>query len=92
MGVAETRRAVAAASEAYKSFSKTTTKSRQDLLNRIFALINENADDLAKMVTIENGKPLADAKVGVISETSFVYHAQILTSHTGRSRLRQQLL
>ncbi|TIA90975.1 hypothetical protein E3P99_01332 [Wallemia hederae] len=71
MGVAETRRAVAAASEAYKSFSKTTTKSRQDLLNRIFALINENADDLAKMVTIENGKPLADAKGEVGYGNSF---------------------
>lgn len=65
MGVAETRRAIDAAGEAYKTFSKTTAKSRQDLLNRIFALISQNADDLAKIVTVENGKPLADAKVSL---------------------------
>ncbi|TIA74056.1 hypothetical protein E3P77_02007, partial [Wallemia ichthyophaga] len=71
MGVAETRRAIDAAGEAYKTFSKTTAKSRQDLLNRIFALISQNADDLAKIVTVENGKPLADAKGEVGYGNSF---------------------
>ncbi|TIB75644.1 hypothetical protein E3Q22_03906 [Wallemia mellicola] len=71
MGVSETRRAVDAASEAFKTFSKTTAKSRQDLLNKVFALINENADDLAKIVTVENGKPLADAKGEVVYGNSF---------------------
>lgn len=71
MGIEETRKAIESAGNAFKSFSKTTSKYRQDLLLRIFTLIGENAEDLAKIITTENGKPLADAKGEVAYGNSF---------------------
>lgn len=62
MGLAETREAIDAAARAFKTWSKTTAKQRHDLLLKFFALMKEHEDDLARIITLENGKPLAEAK------------------------------
>jgi len=71
-GATETRRAIAAADAALPAWRSLTAKQRSQLLQRWFALINENADDLAQLITAEGGKPLAEAKGEVTYGASFV--------------------
>ncbi|KAF9816508.1 hypothetical protein IEO21_04036 [Rhodonia placenta] len=62
MGLAETKQAIETASQAFKTWSKTTPKHRHDLLMKFYALMQEHQDDLARIITLENGKPLVEAK------------------------------
>ncbi|KAI0737782.1 succinic semialdehyde dehydrogenase [Daedaleopsis nitida] len=62
MGLEDTKAAIEAASKAFKTWSKTTAKQRHDILMKFYALMKEHADDLARLITLENGKPLAEAK------------------------------
>ena len=71
-GAAETRRAIAAADAALPAWRALTAKQRSQLLQRWFALINENADDLAQLITAEGGKPLSEAKGEVAYGASFI--------------------
>ena len=71
-GAVETRRAIAAADAALPAWRTLTAKQRSQLLQRWFALINENADDLAQLITAECGKPLPEAKGEVAYGASFV--------------------
>ena len=61
-GTSETRRMIEAASEAQKAWSLSTAKERAALLRRWFDLIMENQEDLAQILTAEQGKPLAEAR------------------------------
>ncbi|EIW76257.1 succinate-semialdehyde dehydrogenase [Coniophora puteana RWD-64-598 SS2] len=63
LGVAETKEAINAAAEAFKTWGKTTAKHRHDVLMKLYALMQEHHEDLGKMITLENGKPLAEGKV-----------------------------
>ncbi|HYO28146.1 MAG TPA: NAD-dependent succinate-semialdehyde dehydrogenase [Azonexus sp.] len=71
-GATETRRAIAAADAALPAWRTLAAKQRSQLLQRWFALINANADDLAQLITAEGGKPLAEAKGEVAYGASFV--------------------
>ena len=71
-GATETRRAIAAADAALPSWRTLPAKQRSQMLQRWFALINANADDLAQLITAEGGKPLAEAKGEVAYGASFV--------------------
>jgi succinate-semialdehyde dehydrogenase/glutarate-semialdehyde dehydrogenase len=71
-GAAETRRAIAAAEAALPAWRGQTAKQRAQLLQRWFSLINQNADDLAQLITAEGGKPLAEARGEVAYGASFV--------------------
>ena len=62
MGAAETRRAIEAANAAWPAWRKKTAKERAAVLRRWHDLILENADDLALIMTTEQGKPLPEAK------------------------------
>ncbi|RPD67539.1 succinic semialdehyde dehydrogenase [Lentinus tigrinus ALCF2SS1-7] len=62
MGLEETKQAIEAASTAFKTWSKTSAKQRHDILMKFYALMKENTDDLARLITLENGKPLVEAK------------------------------
>ncbi|GBE79824.1 Glutarate-semialdehyde dehydrogenase DavD [Sparassis crispa] len=62
MGLTETKQAIDAAARAFKTWGKTTAKHRHDILLRFHALMQEHQDDLARIITLENGKPLAEAK------------------------------
>ncbi len=61
-GVAETRRAIAAAQAAFESFSRTTANERARILRRMHDVMLANLDELAELLTLEQGKPLAEAK------------------------------
>jgi succinate-semialdehyde dehydrogenase / glutarate-semialdehyde dehydrogenase len=71
-GRAETRRTIEAASAAFATWRKTLAKDRARLLRDWFDLIVANADDLAQIMTAEQGKPLAEAKGEVISGAAFI--------------------
>ncbi|KAF9408527.1 succinate semialdehyde dehydrogenase NADP+ linked [Podila epigama] len=61
MGVQETEQAIKAAKQALPSWSQLTAKERGGILRRWYNLILENEQDLAKILTWENGKPLSEA-------------------------------
>ena len=62
MGAEETRRAIEAAGAAWPAWRKLTGKDRSKVLRRWYDLMLENVDDLAKIMTLEQGKPLAESK------------------------------
>ena len=72
MGAEETRKAVEAAKRAFPSWSGLLAKERALILRRWFELIMENADALAHLLTLEQGKPLAEAKGEIIYGAGFV--------------------
>ena len=72
MGAAETRRAIEAANAAWPAWLKKTAKDRAAVLRRWNDLILENADDLALIMTAEQGKPLLEAKGEVQYAASFI--------------------
>jgi succinate-semialdehyde dehydrogenase/glutarate-semialdehyde dehydrogenase len=72
MGGAEARRAIDAASLAFAKWRKVLAKDRSRLLRKWFDLIIENADDLAIILTSEQGKPLHEAKSEVVSGAQFI--------------------
>ncbi|MEK9719546.1 MAG: aldehyde dehydrogenase family protein, partial [Quisquiliibacterium sp.] len=72
MGAAETRRAIDAANRALPAWRAKTAKERAAILRKWFDLINAHADDLALLMTTEQGKPLAEARGEVTYGNSFV--------------------
>jgi succinate-semialdehyde dehydrogenase / glutarate-semialdehyde dehydrogenase len=72
MGLAETKRAIAAADKALPAWKKKTAKERSILLRKWYELLVANADDLALIMTTEQGKPLPEAKGEVLYGASFV--------------------
>ncbi|MGE5387160.1 MAG: NAD-dependent succinate-semialdehyde dehydrogenase [Betaproteobacteria bacterium] len=71
-GAAETRRAIQAAENAWPEWQALTVKQRAQVLRRWFDLITANAEDLARLMTAEGGKPLAEARAEVAYGASFV--------------------
>ncbi|MDH5771939.1 MAG: NAD-dependent succinate-semialdehyde dehydrogenase, partial [Rhodospirillaceae bacterium] len=71
-GANETRDAISAAEKAYPAWRGKTAKERAALLRRWFELIMESADDLAQLMTAEQGKPLIEARGEVVYGASFV--------------------
>src|SRR3954447_7625671 len=72
MGVAETRRAIEAAADAFPGWSGMLAKERAQILRRWADLIVERADDLSALLTAEQGKPLAEAKAEIVYAASFL--------------------
>ena len=72
MGVAETRRAIESANEALPNWRKKTAKERAIILRRWHELMIENQDDLALLMTAEQGKPLAESKGEILYAASFL--------------------
>ncbi|WP_062788332.1 NAD-dependent succinate-semialdehyde dehydrogenase [Novosphingobium capsulatum] len=72
LGAAETREAVDAAQAAFGPWKAKTAKERGAVLKRWAALMLEHADDLATIMTAEQGKPLAEAKGEVGYAASFL--------------------
>ena len=72
MGTAETGMAVDAANEAWPSWRTKTAKERAKILHRWFCLIMENQEDLALIMTTEQGKPLAESRGEIAYAASFI--------------------
>jgi len=72
MGTAETKRAIEAADKAWPAWRAKTAKERAAILRKWFDLMMANQDDLALILTTEQGKPLAEAKGEIAYGASFV--------------------
>ena len=72
LGGAETEAAIAAADKAWPAWRAKTAKERHAVLMKWFSLIMANADDLARILTAEQGKPLAEARGEVVYGASFI--------------------
>ena len=71
-GTAETRRMIEAAEVAQKAWAKTTVKERAAMLRNWFNLMMANQEDLAQILTAEQGKPLAEARGEIAYGASYV--------------------
>jgi len=72
LGAAETERAVLAAQAAWPAWRARTAKERAAILRRWYELIQAHADDLARIMTAEQGKPLAEARGEITYAASFI--------------------
>ncbi|WP_038733839.1 NAD-dependent succinate-semialdehyde dehydrogenase [Burkholderia pseudomallei] len=72
MGATETARAIDAAQAAWAGWRMKTAKERAAILRRWFDLVIANSDDLALILTTEQGKPLAEAKGEIAYAASFI--------------------
>jgi len=72
LGTPETRTAIEAAQRAGKTWAARPAKERSAILRRWFELMMENQDDLAAILTSEQGKPLAEAKGEIAYAASFL--------------------
>src|SRR5882672_3200593 len=72
MGAAETRRAIEAAHTAFPAWARKTAKERATILRRWHDLMMASQDDLAVLMTAEQGKPLAEAKGEIAYAAAFL--------------------
>jgi succinate-semialdehyde dehydrogenase / glutarate-semialdehyde dehydrogenase len=96
MGSAEAQRAIAAANAAWPAWRARTAKERSTILKRWHALMLEHADALAEILTLEQGKPLAEAKGEILYAASFIewfaeeakrIYGDTIPSHKGDARI-----
>jgi len=72
MGTAETRRAIEAADRALPAWRALTAKDRAIRLRRWFELMMKNQEDLARLMTLEQGKPLVESRGEITYAASFI--------------------
>ena len=72
LGAAETHRAIAAAGRAYPAWRALLAKERATILRRLFQLMLDNTEDLAIIMTAEQGKPLAESRGEITYAASFI--------------------
>lgn len=72
MGAQETRRAIEAAHRAQPAWRNKTAKERAAVLRRMYDLMMANADDLAVIMTAEQGKPLSESKGEISYAANFI--------------------
>ena len=96
LGVEETRRAIEAAEKALSAWRARTASERSKLLRRWFDLMIEHQDDLAMLLTREQGKSLAEAKGEITYAASFVewfaeeakrVYGEVIPAHRADSRI-----
>lgn len=72
VGAAETRRAIEAANDALPAWRDKTAKARATILRRWFTLMQEHKEDLARLLSWEQGKPLTESRGEIDYGTSFI--------------------
>ncbi len=72
LGVEETRRAVDVADAAQKAWAARTAKDRGAILRRWYELFHEHSEDLARIMTLEMGKPIGESRGEVVYAASFI--------------------
>ena len=72
LSAVETHSAIEAAHRAFPAWAKKTAKERAQALRRWFELVMANQEDLARLMTLEQGKPLAESKGEVVYAASFL--------------------
>jgi len=95
-GAAETKRAIAAAAAALPAWRALIAKERSAILRKWFDLMIANADDLAAILTAEQGKPLAEARGEILYGASFIewfaeeakrIYGDVIPSHMADKRI-----
>ena len=71
-GIAETELAVKAAKDAFKMWSKKSANERATLMRNWFNLMMQHQDDLARILTLEQGKPLSESKGEIAYGAAFI--------------------
>ena len=71
-GAAETRRAIEAAARAMPAWQKQSVKQRAAIMRKWFNLMMENQEDLAQIMTAEQGKPLAESRGEIAYGASYI--------------------
>ncbi|KKA29446.1 hypothetical protein TD95_002698 [Thielaviopsis punctulata] len=69
---ADTELAIQAAVAAFPSFKKTSARSRARLLRKWYDLMVEHHEDLSQLITLENGKPMADSRIETTYAANFL--------------------
>src|ERR1700744_653596 len=96
MGADETKRAIAAAATALPAWRARTAKDRAVIMRRWFDLMIANQDDLAALMTAEQGKPLAESRTEIAYSASFIewfaeqakrLYGDIIPGHQGDKRI-----
>jgi succinate-semialdehyde dehydrogenase / glutarate-semialdehyde dehydrogenase len=96
MGVAETRMAIDAANAAWSSWRTKTAKGRAEILHQWFFLMMEHQEDLARIMTAEQGKPLSESRGEIAYAASFIewfaeegkrLYGDVIPSHQTDSRI-----
>ena len=96
LGAADTEAAIAAAERAMPAWAARTAKERALILRRWFDMILANQEELARLLTLEQGKPLAEARVEIAYGASFIewfaeegkrIYGDIIPSHAPDRRL-----
>ena len=72
LGAKDTKQAIAAAEKAMKGWAAKTAKERSNILRKWYNLMMENQEDLAQIMTAEQGKPLAEARGEIAYGSSFI--------------------
>ena len=72
LGATEVKQAIAVAEKAFHSWRARTAKERSTLLRRWFNLILDHQEDLAVLMTLEQGKPLAESRGEIAYAASFI--------------------
>ena len=72
MGADETRRAIEAAERALPEWRARTGKERAVVLRKLYELMIENQEDLAQLMTAEQGKPLTESRGEIVYAASFI--------------------
>jgi succinate-semialdehyde dehydrogenase/glutarate-semialdehyde dehydrogenase len=96
LGAAETRNAVVAAAAAMPGWAARTAKERAGILRRWYELMVQHADDLATILTAEQGKPLAEARTEVLLGAAYLewfgeeakrIYGEVIPAHQADKRL-----
>ena len=96
LSTAETRNAIEQAKLAQKEWAGRTAQERSTVLRRWFDLMVANADELAEILTLEQGKPLAEAKGEILYAASFIewfaeegkrIYGDVIPSHKNGARV-----
>ena len=94
-GAIETNKAIKAAVIAQKKWAKTPSKEKSEVLNKLYLLMLENQEDLARIITYEQGKPLLESRGEVLYGASFIQwfaeeakrvYGDIIPGHMGDRR------
>ena len=82
--VDDAKAAVDAASDAFAGWSARKPRDRAEILRRSYELIIRDAERLAKLITLENGKALADARRGRLAAEFFRWYAEEAVRNVGQ--------
>ncbi|WP_445357685.1 NAD-dependent succinate-semialdehyde dehydrogenase [Microbulbifer sp. ANSA002] len=72
LGADETRRAIEAASAAWPDWAATPVKERAKLLRHWYNLVIDNTEDLARILTAEQGKPLSESRTEIVYGANYI--------------------